>query len=203
MRCRNVLMVFLAGWSGCAGNSSAPPAPETSIQQSREEAAEPVPAGQTESPDIPLAILDWEATQALIQAQRGKVVVVDLWATYCPPCIAEFPNLVQLSRQYPDRVACISVSADYDGLDDRPPESYRERVLKFLDKQQATFQNVLLSIDAETLFNEKIQHKSIPVVYVYDREGNLAGQFPDLENPAEFTYQEHVLPLVKKLLTSE
>jgi len=173
----------------------------------------PAPAGQTESnesaaaerapadaEDITLDVLNWEQTRALVKKHPGKVVVMDLWATYCPPCIKEFPNLVQLNREHNDRVACISVSADYEGLDDQPVESYREKVLKFLTKQNATFQNVLLSISAEQLFMEKVEQQSIPIVYVFDQKGELRGQFPDPKEPGEFTYQENVLPLVRKLL---
>ena len=152
--------------------------------------------------DVQLDVLDWEATRALVNQHPGKVVIMDLWATYCPPCMEEFPNLVNLHRQHGDRLACISVSADYDGTEDRPVEAVREKVMKFLVKQNATFQNVLLSTDAETLFTKKLKQQSLPIVLVFDQQGKLQGEFPDPENPDEFNYQEDVIPLVEKLLAT-
>jgi Thiol-disulfide isomerase and thioredoxins len=188
------------------------PAPEPAAPPAETEMVTPAPAGQTEAESegemnaavpvegITLDVLNWEETQALVAKNQGKIVVMDLWATYCPPCIKEFPNLVRLNREHGDQIACISVSADYEGLDDQPVDSYREKVMKFLTKQEATFQNVLLSVSADKLFGEKIRQQSLPVVFVYDRQGNLRGQFPDPDNPEEFTYQSHILPLVDKLL---
>lgn len=188
------------------------PAPEPAPPPAEIEAVTPAPSGQTESESdvgmksavpvegITLDVLNWEETQALVAKNQGKVVVMDLWATYCPPCIKEFPHLVRLDREHGDQIACISVSADYEGLDDQPVDSYRDKVMKFLTRQEATFQNVLLSVSADKLFGEKIRQQSLPVVLVYDRQGNLRGQFPDPDNPEDFTYQSHILPLVDKLL---
>lgn len=200
--------------AGLAGALGCKPAPEPKVEKAPEAAppSTPAPDGQTEEnesestaavEDIKLDVLDWEQTLALAKQHPGKVVVMDFWATYCPPCIHEFPNLVRLHKEHGDKIACVSVSADYEGLDDQPVESYREKVMKFLVKQGASFQNVLLSINSEELFGKKIEHQSIPIVYVFDQKGELRGQFPDPKNPDEFTYQEHVIPLVQKLLKGE
>lgn len=209
---------------GCEAQPSAPqsepevpvagPAvePEAAAEETAPEGqSEPEAAPETESTAVPeeasagrevtLQILDWDATQKLVDKHRGKVVVMDLWSTYCPPCIAEFPHLVKLHREYGDQVECISVSLDYDGLDDTPVEGYREKVLRFLKKQNATFTNVLLSTDAETLFNKHIEHNSMPVVYVFDQDGKRVAAFPDLQgDPEKFNYADFVTPLVERLL---
>jgi len=207
----------LALCAGIAGSWGCKPATAPQVEAAPASApgmpTPPAPAGQTEMNDednsaasntpvegIDLEILNWEQTRDLVKQHAGKVVVMDLWATYCPPCIQEFPNLVRLNKEQGDQVACISVSADYEGLDDTPVESYREKVMKFLVRQEATFQNVLLSISAEELFSKKVEQQSIPIVFVFDQQGELRGQFPDPKDPGEFTYQEHVLPLVQTLL---
>ena len=177
----------------------------TAPEGQSEPESSPVPT-ESSSEEVPgrevsLQVLDWDATQKLVEKHRGKVVVMDLWSTYCPPCIAEFPHLVELHRQYGDQVECISVSLDYDGLDDTPVEEYREKVLGFLKKQEATFTNVLLSTDAETLFNERIEHNSMPVVYVFNQDGERVAAFPDLQgDPERFNYADFVTPLVERLL---
>lgn len=215
--------------SGCAPKEDAATssAPDAGGDAASEETLQPppppspAPEGQTEDPSLPapesgaalrsvnpgsdvqLTIQDWDSTLAMVQQLRGNVVVMDLWATYCPPCVAEFPNLVTLQRSYPGDVDCVSVSVDYNSSRESSADRHAEKVLAFLQKQGATFKNVLLSTDAETLFNEKIAQNSLPVVYVFDRDGRLAGQFPDPQDPDEFNYQEHVVPLVKKLLSEK
>ncbi|MBW3635956.1 MAG: TlpA family protein disulfide reductase [Armatimonadetes bacterium] len=54
-----------------------------------------------------------QSLQSAIKAQKGKVVVVNFWATWCAPCVAELPVLAKLQRQYAKRgVSLILVSAD-------------------------------------------------------------------------------------------
>lgn len=125
---------------------------------------------------VSLKIMDWEQTQAVIQKHKGKIVVMDLWSTSCDPCMKEFPNLVKLHKTQARDVVCLSVSTDYTGSKNKPPEFYRERVLKFLQEQGATFENILLNVPSDELF-EKIELASIPAVYVYGRDGKLVKRF--------------------------
>lgn len=150
---------------------------------------------------VALQVQDWAATQKLIATKKGRVVVVDAWSTSCIPCIREFPNLVALHKQFARDVACVSVSLDYSGRKDRPPEFYKEKVLKFLTKQNATFDNVLSSEPTEQVL-EKIGVPAIPAVLVYDRTGKLVKVFDNSDAATEeegFTYKD-VTQLVESLL---
>ncbi|HXE90560.1 MAG TPA: TlpA disulfide reductase family protein [Terriglobales bacterium] len=49
-----------------------------------------------------------------LSAYRGKVVVLNFWATWCPPCVDEMPSLVALQRRLKDRVVVLAVSVDVD-----------------------------------------------------------------------------------------
>jgi thiol-disulfide isomerase/thioredoxin len=151
--------------------------------------------------DVTLQILDWAATQKLIAAKQGKIVVMDAWSTSCVPCIKEFPHLVALQKQHPRDVVCISLNLDYIGLKAKPPEFYQERVLAFLTKQNAKFDNVLCNEEAEVMF-EKLGIPSIPAVLVYGRDGKLAKTFDNSEAESEaegFTYKD-VTALVETLV---
>lgn len=114
----------------------------------------------------------------------------------------EFPHLVQLHRKYLDQVACFSLNVNYDGSAEAPPESLREPVQKFLNEQQATFQNILSS-EPDTQLYDRLDLASIPAVFVYDRDGKLRKRF-DSESgefdPQGFRYDQHVVPLVEQLL---
>ena len=152
-----------------------------------------------------LKTLDWEATEKLIAGHKGKVVVVDLWSTSCLPCLKEFPHLVELQKKYEGQAACVSVNCDYVGIEDEPPESYRKDVLKFLRKKGASFDNVLSSLAYDELF-EKLELASLPVVYVYGKDGKLKKRFDneeELYGEEGFTYQKDIIPFVEKLLKEE
>jgi thiol-disulfide isomerase/thioredoxin len=122
-------------------------------------------------PIVALQTLDYDGIQKLIASHKGKVVVMDCWATYCEPCKKEFSKLVELHKKHgADKVACISLSFDYGGIG--KIEEVQPGVLKFLEEQQATFDNVLCSEESDTL-SKKMKLASIPAVYVYDRDGNM------------------------------
>jgi len=145
-------------------------------------------------PKVTLQIVDWEETLKLVAAHKGKVVVLDAWSLSCAPCMKEFPNLVKLHQKYGGKeVVCMSLSCDYAGIKNKPPEYYREKVLKFLEKQGADFQNLLASVPSEDLFDKKMKISSIPVVYVFGPDGKIAKRFDNEQAKAEddnFTYAD-------------
>ncbi|HKD86624.1 MAG TPA: TlpA disulfide reductase family protein [Terriglobales bacterium] len=63
------------------------------------------------APDF--SITDSQHTVVLSQL-RGKPVVLNFWATWCPPCVEEMPSLVQLQKQLGDKVTILAVSEDAD-----------------------------------------------------------------------------------------
>lgn len=67
----------------------------------------------TAYPDVPLLTLEGQPTN--LQALRGKVVFLNLWATWCPPCVAELPGIQQLATTTdPQRIAFVLVSLDHN-----------------------------------------------------------------------------------------
>ncbi len=65
------------------------------------------------APPPPLQPVDESGYQKIIAASKGKVLLIDFWATYCKPCRAEMPQLLQLeTRLAPRGVKVITVSAD-------------------------------------------------------------------------------------------
>ena len=165
-------------------------------------AADERPAKDADKSKVSLKIVDWDETLKLVAAHKGKVVVLDAWSTSCPPCMKEFPNLVKMHQKYRGKqVVCMSLSCDYAGIKNKPPEFYRPRVEKFLEKQDASFQNLLASVPSEELF-EKMGISSIPAVYVFGPDGKLAKRFDNEQAKAEednFTYAD-INKLVEELV---
>lgn len=194
---------------GC-GEPSSPPSvqPSTAAQTRNDSSPSAVPPGTAPAPPpaagqakILLEIKSWDETQQIVAAHQGKVVVLDLWSTWCEPCVREFPNLVKLHQTYPEDVVCISFNLDYSGAAGETPDSFREPVNQLLTKLGATFLNVISSDADETVFR-RLNLGSIPAVLVYARDGQLAKRFDndgELYGKDGFSYEKHVVPLVQQL----
>ena len=196
------LCILLVGLISGGCNEASSKAPDSAAERDKSTASSSERVEKTGG-EVSLKILDHDQIQQLIQDKKGKIVVMDAWSTSCPPCIKEFPHLVELHNEYgPDKVACISLSFDYEGID--KPEDQQERVLAFLRKQNATFDNVLNKEEADELY-EKMDLSAVPAVFVYDRGGKLVQRFDDSYRNAageRFSYKD-VNGLVSTLLETE
>lgn len=114
----------------------------------------------------PLDFAAWEATR---QAMQPNIVVVDLWASWCVPCLERFPHMVALHRKYAARgVRFVSLS-----LDDRGSPADLAFAEEFLAKQNAPFAHYLL--DEELLDGfDKVGIRGVPAVDIYGRDGHRA-----------------------------
>jgi thiol-disulfide isomerase/thioredoxin len=130
--------------------------------------------------------------KAAIKAQQGKVVVIDFWATWCPPCVKEFPNLVEIHQKFPaSEVVCMSLTFD--------KAKSKDKALKFLKDKKATFANYFFD-EPMKVAQEHWNFSAIPVVAVYDRTGKLARTFTNADPDKQFEYKTDVIPFVEKLL---
>jgi thiol-disulfide isomerase/thioredoxin len=73
------------------------------------------------SPMPPFLVNDLDGNVISTAAWHGKVVLLNFWATWCPPCREEIPMMIELASRYKDRLQIIGVS-----MDDAPPEEVRE-----------------------------------------------------------------------------
>jgi thiol-disulfide isomerase/thioredoxin len=98
---------------------------------------------------------------------KGKVVVVDFWATWCGPCVKKFPHLVELHKKHAaDGLVCVSVSLNQ--------RDEKREVLRFLQERDAAFPNYLLVLggdDDARVARFFGYNGSIPFVAVFDKSG--------------------------------
>jgi thiol-disulfide isomerase/thioredoxin len=129
-----------------------------------------------------------------LAALRGRVVVVDVWATWCAPCLERFPRMVALDRRWRDRgVSFVSLS-----VDNREDRQAVDEARRFLVRVGAAFPNYLL--DENVLRGlEMLDLSGIPAVLVYDREGRLRHKLTG-DNPNRQFTDRDVEEAVKALL---
>lgn len=118
--------------------------------------------------EITISKVNLEGLMKAVAAHKGKIVVIDIWATFCPPCKEKFPHIVELHNKLKDQgVVFISLTID-EAAD-------MNNALEFLKAKKATFQNFLLE-DTEqnkAKWEDKFPHESPPLLHVFDRSGSL------------------------------
>jgi len=151
------------------------------------------PAGTNDGPSAKASVSTVDAAKLgdNIKAALGTVVVVNLWATWCPPCVAEMPEFARFYTEAKSGdVTFISVSAN-------APETIADEVKPFIEKKKLSFPVLVLSkADPEAIGKATGAEisGSLPCTLIYDRQGKLQKM---LEEPITF---DSLSALVKPLL---
>lgn len=132
----------------------------------------PVPAPQT-----PFQRADGQAVN--LGAFRGRVVLLNFWATWCAPCVREMPSLDRLqARLEAEGVTVVAVSQDVAGL---------EVVQPFFDR--LNLKNLDVYLDPEGRLALRLGIRGLPTTLLIDRDGRVVG---GLEGPAEWDSKDAV-----------
>jgi len=112
--------------------------------------------------DFSLTVLS--GGSARLSDYKGKVVILNFWATWCPPCVAEMPSMENLYKQYKDKgVEILAVDL----------RENVNTVRQFINNNGYTFP-VLLDRDGRVGGLYGVE--AIPTTYIIDREGKIAGR---------------------------
>jgi thiol-disulfide isomerase/thioredoxin len=147
--------------------------------------------GAAGSPEV--TPLDAAGLQHLRESERGNVVLINFWATWCAPCVAEFPDLLKLRREYgPKGLTVIFVSID------RPTEAATS-LTRFLRSRGVTFTTYIKKAGDDEAFINSVSTKwsgALPATFIYDKTGKLVHFL--LEAQSLETFTRHVQPLLAR-----
>jgi cytochrome c biogenesis protein CcmG, thiol:disulfide interchange protein DsbE len=120
-----------------------------------------------------------------LASQRGKVVVLNFWATWCPPCVAEMPSLERLHRALlPEGLSVVTVSADEDEAELR----------RFVEERALTLP--VLKDPGGRVAGGLYRTTGYPETFVLDRDGRL---LEHVVGPAEWDAPERIAELRRRL----
>jgi thiol-disulfide isomerase/thioredoxin len=127
----------------------------------RASAGQPIPA---------VTVTDPQGATLVLASLTGKPVLVNLWATWCIPCITEMPLLDDLAEELGDSVTVLTISEDMQGA---------EKVAPFFAEKK--FANLPQWLDQENALPPAIGGNSLPLTVLYDAQGKevwrVAGGF--------------------------
>lgn len=103
-------------------------------------------------------LVDNQGKSVNFQEMEGEVILINFWATWCPPCIAEMPNLNALYADYKDKISFVFVANDN-----------AKSVNAYLKKNQYDLPVYYASEDAPTA----LYSKSIPATFLIDDQGKI------------------------------
>jgi len=118
---------------------------------------------------VQLEMIDEQGLKNLMKNNSDKLRLVNVWATWCGPCVTEFSSLVNINRMYRGRdFDFITISAD-------EPDK-KDKALKFLQKEQASNTNYLFSVDDKYKLIESIDpdwQGGLPYTIVVEPGGKI------------------------------
>ncbi len=118
---------------------------------------------QEPAPDFTLPTLPGSGEISL-SALKGRVVYVDFWATWCPPCRKSFPWMDEMQTQYgADGLTIVAISIDRN----------RKLAERFIQKMAPGF---IVAHDPQGAASKKYKVSAMPTSYLIDREGNIVSR---------------------------
>jgi thiol-disulfide isomerase/thioredoxin len=193
-----LLAIAISGLTNCSGPASpdnvvgeatpaAPPA-NTVDNTKSEEAKKNNPNYRPIEKAVDNAeIKNLDGTTFRIADKRGKVLLLNMWATWCGPCRAEMPTLVKMQDQHRDRgLEVIGLNTDDETV---------AQINDFAADMKLNYTLVWADTDLQASLLRISKFGGIPQTFIIDRDGNLRGVFRGA-NPADVKKMDELVELI-------
>ncbi len=117
--------------------------------------------GLYQNEDLVMKTLKGE--QVSMASLKGKIVVLSFWATWCEPCVEEFPSLIKLLDEFPDKVVLVAISHDESEQD----------VKEFVGAFKGFRDNMILTMDENKKLSKAFGVDRLPEGFIFDDQGLL------------------------------
>lgn len=149
---RDLLVTSLSGLGLIAGGCSSPRAVRAAVKP--EEQRKPAPE---------FSLKDADGRTARMSDYKGKVVLVNFWATWCGPCKIEIPWFIDMEQRFKDRgFAVLGISMDEEGW---------EEVKPYIEKRKVNYRVVIGNDEVADQYGGV---SSLPTTFLVDRQGKIA-----------------------------
>jgi thiol-disulfide isomerase/thioredoxin len=175
----SLLLLVLAG-----GGSAAEDSPNVS---ERARLGEFIPV----SPLLPapaVSFADLAGNTVSLSEFTGKIVLVNLWATWCEPCLREMPSLERVQSRLGDKIAVVAISEDRGGSKSVEP---------YIDK--LGLKSVKIYLDPKSAMERAFKVQGLPTSFLIDRKGRVLGR---VEGAAEWDAPK-LLDVLKSFLSDD
>ncbi len=164
-----ILIMGLAGYGFTIYlNDANPPESKTTTISQKSGNRTIVTLKDQKTPDF--SFTDIKNISHSISNFKEKIIILNFWATWCAPCIKEFPQLLEIAHSDPENIVLIALSSDMN-------EDAIKKFLNKLKKQKGiTWQspNVLIALDKNQHITQKLfQTYRLPETYIIDKQQNL------------------------------
>jgi thiol-disulfide isomerase/thioredoxin len=143
------------------------------------------------SPPLPapaVSFVDLTGNTVNLSEFTGKIVLVNLWATWCEPCLREMPSLARMQLRLGDKITVVAVSEDRGGT---------KTVEPFIDKLE--LKSIKTYLDPKSTAERAFKVQGLPTSFLIDRQGRILGR---VEGAAEWDSRE-LLDILKSFLRDE
>ena len=134
------------------------------------------------APDFVLT--DTKGNQIKLSDYRGKVVILDFWATWCPPCRRGIPDLIDLQKTYKNKLAVIGISLDTDSKKD---------VVPFIKEYGINYK---VAYGDNNVVQKYGNIQSIPTTFIIDQNGKIVNSYIGLQRKE--TFENQIKALINK-----
>lgn len=189
-----ILAFAVTGLTNCSGSSTNENAPVAGGSPQTASSSSPAAPEKkkTDYPPVATAVAqadlkNLDGTTFKVADKKGKVLLLNMWATWCGPCRAEMPTLVKMQEAHRDQgLEVIGLNTDDETVED---------INKFAADMKLNYTLVWADTAMQTALLKISKFGGIPQSFIIDRDGNLRGVFRGA-NPVDVKKMDELVELV-------